>query len=255
MATKAKTKDKAKTKAKAKGLVENTEKEIKEKISGLRAEVTKLSDQVKDKLKGATGEMKETAENLTREIKVLSDKVRELMPGRKKQEGGMPVLKEATPPVGSDFYVHPLVDFHQQVRRMFDDFYRDFDLLGKGWQGSRWPQGKFWQQPEYPKMDFAETEKEITVTAELPGVNREELQVTVSDDMLTIKGEKRQEKEEGKGRYHRTECYYGSFQRSFSLPCEVESQKVEASFENGVLVIKMPKSKAARQKIKHISIR
>ena len=122
-------------------------------------------------------------------------------------------------------------------------------------QGGRWPRGRFWQQAEYPKIDFAETDKAITVTAELPGVNRDELQITVSDDMLTIKGEKHQEKEKEEGRYHRTERYYGSFQRSFSLPCEVESQKVDASFDNGVLTIRMPKSKAARQKVKHISIK
>lgn len=246
-------------KAKAKEMVENTEKEIKESVSGLRADVARLNEQVKDKLKGAGSEMKETAENLTREIKGLSEKVRKLMPGREKEEGNLPVRREAMPlkPLATpaDVLMHPLVDFHQQVRRLFDDFYRDFELPLMGLEQSRGPLGKFWQQAEYPRMDYAETDKAITVTAELPGVSKDELQITVSDDILTIKGEKRQEKEEGKGRYHRTECYYGSFQRSFPLPCEVDGQKVEASFKNGVLSITLPKTEAARKKVKHVTIK
>ncbi|MEJ2690344.1 MAG: Hsp20/alpha crystallin family protein [Deltaproteobacteria bacterium] len=245
-------------KEKAKQVVENKGKDIKDSISGLRADVAKLSDQVRDKLKGAGSEMKETAENLTHEVKELSEKVRKLVPGKKKEEGRLPIRKETVPlkPFSSpDVYMHPLLDFHQQVKRMFDDFYRDFGMPARGWWEPSWQLGKFRQQAQYPRMDFAETDKAITVTAELPGVRKDELQVTVNDDILTIKGEKRQEKEEEKGRFHRTECYYGSFQRSFPLPCEVDSQKIDASFNNGILTITLPKTKEARRKVIKIEIK
>jgi len=242
-------------KEKAKERVENIEKEVKESIGGLRADVAKLSDQVRDKLKGASGEMKETAESLTREIKALSEKVKEMVPKKKKAETAVAIRKESLPSISSDYYQRPLAYFNQRVRRLFDDFYRDFELLERGWQGPSWPLGEFLPQAEYPRIDFVETDETITATAELPGVTREELQVTVSGDILSIKGEKRQEKEEGEGRYHRTECYYGSFQRSFALPCEIDDQKVDASFDNGVLTVTLPKTETAKKKVRHISIK
>ncbi|MDY0041565.1 MAG: Hsp20/alpha crystallin family protein, partial [Desulforhabdus sp.] len=92
-----------------------------------------------------------------------------------------------------------------------------------------------------PTMDVSETESSIVVKAELPGLEVKDLDVSMSGDVLTIKGEKRKEEEEKGEHHYYSERYYGSFQRSFRLPTTVQSDKIEASFENGVLKIILPK--------------
>ena len=105
-----------------------------------------------------------------------------------------------------------------------------------------------------PKVNLAETEKELQVTAELPGVEEKDVQVTIDQGVLTIKGEKKEEKEEKNKNYYRVERSFGSFQRSFSLPKDVEEEKIEASFNNGVLSVKLPKNWEAQQSAKMIPI-
>jgi len=108
---------------------------------------------------------------------------------------------------------------------------------------------------DWPRADMDETDEEIRITAELPGVDKDNIDVSVTEDMITIRGEKKdQEEKKGRG-YYKLERSYGSFQRSFYLPCEVESDSVDASFKDGVLTVKLPKSAAARERIKKIPIR
>jgi len=99
-----------------------------------------------------------------------------------------------------------------------------------------------------PTMDVSETESSIVVKAELPGLEVKDLDVSMSGDVLTIKGEKRKEEEEKGEHHYYSERYYGSFQRSFRLPTTVQSDKIEASFENGVLKIILPKTEEAKKK-------
>ncbi len=101
-----------------------------------------------------------------------------------------------------------------------------------------------------PAVDITEEEGAFKVTAEVPGLAEKEIQVSLSGDTLTIKGEKRQEREEkGKNRYL-SERSYGEFQRAFSLPADVDREKIEAAFANGVLTVTLPKTvKAAPKKI------
>lgn len=106
-----------------------------------------------------------------------------------------------------------------------------------------------------PKVNLAETEKEHQVTAVLPGVEEKDVEVTIDQGLLTIKGEKKEEKEEKNKNYHRVERLYGSFQRSFTLPKEIEEEKVEANFKNGVLSVKLPKSWEAQQSTKKVPIK
>jgi HSP20 family protein len=100
----------------------------------------------------------------------------------------------------------------------------------------------------------AESEKELTVTAELPGLDEKSIEITIAGDMLTLKGEKHEEKEEKERNWHRVERSFGSFQRVIQLPCEVESNKADARFKNGVLTIALPKCKEALAKAQKVQV-
>jgi len=97
-----------------------------------------------------------------------------------------------------------------------------------------------------PVVDIEETEKEYIVKAELPEVNKDEVKVEVREGVLTLAGERNQEKEEKGKTYHRIERSYGKFVRSFSIPSEVDDTKLSAQFKNGVLQVHLPKSEKAR---------
>jgi HSP20 family protein len=99
-----------------------------------------------------------------------------------------------------------------------------------------------------PSIDIAETEDEISVRAELPGLEAKDIDLNISGDILSIRGEKKNETEDKQKDYYSRESYYGSFQRSIRLPTEVQSDKVEAHFKNGVLGIKLPKSEKTQLK-------
>lgn len=99
-----------------------------------------------------------------------------------------------------------------------------------------------------PAVDITEDDKEYVVKAELPEVKKEEVKVTVENGILSISGERKFEKEEKGKKYHRIERFYGSFVRSFSLPDDADSEKVEAKFSEGILTVHVAKSEAARPK-------
>ncbi len=96
-------------------------------------------------------------------------------------------------------------------------------------------------------VDMVETDSEIVVKAAVPGVKPEELDISVSGDLLTIKGETKEDREEKETNFHYREWRYGSFQRSLALPTSVDVDKATAEFENGVLLLKLPKAAAAKQ--------
>jgi len=93
------------------------------------------------------------------------------------------------------------------------------------------------------------------LTAELPGVDEKDVQVTLEDNILTIKGEKRTEREEKKGGYHLAERSYGAFQRAFEVPASVAADKVDATFAKGVLKVTLPKSEAGQSKARRIDVK
>mgnify|MGYP001057397546 CR=1 FL=1 len=120
-------------------------------------------------------------------------------------------------------------------RRAVDDIMRDFF----DWR----PQiPSFGEDAWVPSLDLSETDKEFIVRAELPGVDPKEIEVTVNRDLLTIRGERRQEREEKDENFRRVERFYGSFCRSLRLPTEVRADEAEASYDKGVLRIRLPKS-------------
>jgi HSP20 family protein len=106
-----------------------------------------------------------------------------------------------------------------------------------------------------PAVDVAETAKGYEITAELPGIEEKNVEVKYADGTLSIKGEKKDEREEKKENYYLSERNYGSFQRSFRVPDGVDTDKVEASFKNGVLTVMLPKTPEAQKKEKRIEIK
>ena len=106
-----------------------------------------------------------------------------------------------------------------------------------------------------PAIDISEDDKAYKISAELPGIDAKDIDVSVSGDTLVLKGEKRQEKEEKNKNYHFSERSYGSFQRSFQLPLSVDRDKVAADFSKGVLTITLPKTAEAQKPQKKIEVK
>jgi HSP20 family protein len=133
----------------------------------------------------------------------------------------------------------PFRDFESmrnEMDRLWDSFFEGGTL--KGEDGREW----------LPSLDVAETKNEIVVKAEVPGLEPKDIDISLSDGLLTIKGEKKQEREEKEENYHLVERSYGSFTRSIRLPKEVQSDKINASYKNGVLKVVLPKSEEAKKK-------
>jgi HSP20 family protein len=106
-----------------------------------------------------------------------------------------------------------------------------------------------------PALDFEEGDKELTLRVEVPGVDPKDIDISVSGDVLTISGEKKLEKEKGKGKARRTECYYGSFQRSVPLPTSADPAKIEAEYAKGVLTIHVGKAEGEEPKKVAVSVK
>jgi HSP20 family protein len=105
-----------------------------------------------------------------------------------------------------------------------------------------------------PKADISETSEEYVVKAELPEVKKEDVKVSIEDGVLTLQGERKQEKEEKGKKFHRIERSYGSFLRSFTLPSEVDANKVRAEFKDGVLSLHLPKTEKAKAKVVDVRV-
>ncbi len=135
-----------------------------------------------------------------------------------------------------------LDSLQREVDRVFDEFTRGFPSFGLPALGSA-------DGPDLmPRMDVSETEKEFEITAELPGLEEKDVQVNVADGVLTIRGEKKAEKEERDKNYHMVERSYGSFARSLELPKGVDADAIKASIVNGVLKVSVPKPVPAQVK-------
>jgi len=106
-----------------------------------------------------------------------------------------------------------------------------------------------------PTVDVSETKDNFVIKAELPGMDDKDVSVTISGDVLTIKGEKKREEEEKDEHHYRAERYYGSFQGSFQLPNSVKADKIEADFEKGILKVTLPKVEEAKKKEVKIKVK
>jgi HSP20 family protein len=134
---------------------------------------------------------------------------------------------------------NPFLSLQQEIDRLFDDFTHGFPSFGAGSANTT---------KMLPTMDVAETEKEIEITAELPGLEEKDVQINIADNLLTIRGEKKAEKEEKDKNYRLVERSYGSFERTLELPEGVNPDAIKASIAKGVLRVTVPKPAPAQAK-------
>ena len=137
----------------------------------------------------------------------------------------------------------PFLTLHREMNRLFDDVFRGFGSPGL----SPSMEGRF----AWPKVELSETDKALTVSAELPGMTEKDVQVEIANGVLTIRGEKKAE-HNGEGRYF-SERYYGAFERQIPVE-DVREDKAEASFKNGILTVSLPKSDKPREGTRRIPI-
>lgn len=137
--------------------------------------------------------------------------------------------------------VNPLYALHREMNQMFDDFFRSFDFAPFSTFEERF-------RTFSPSVDIVENEKEVTVKVELPGMDEKDVDVLLTEDTLTIKGEKKEEKEDKGNDYYHMERTYGHFNRVIPLPREIDTANVEARFKNGILSITLPKWEVTKTK-------
>lgn len=163
-------------------------------------------------------------------------------------------------PARREGYLHPIQQLREEMDQLFDSFF--------GRSLMRWPRSLFDWEPELfrgfrtrapliraPQVDVRESDKEYVIEAELPGMSEKDVELVLKDDVLTLKGEKKSEREEEEEEYHIAERSWGAFERSFRLPEGVDRDKVSAKFKNGVLTVTLPKTEKARKEIKKIAIK
>ncbi|HMK86823.1 MAG TPA: Hsp20/alpha crystallin family protein [Steroidobacteraceae bacterium] len=119
---------------------------------------------------------------------------------------------------------------------------------------AKWPRGAMEEFEWSPAVNISETDKEYLIRAELPAVKKEDVQVTFDDGMITVKGERKQQKEDKNEKYHRTESFYGSFERSFSLPDNVNADAICCESKDGILTVHIPKTEALQKKPVQITV-
>lgn len=138
---------------------------------------------------------------------------------------------------------HPLLLLHREMNRLFDDAFRGFGVPAFG---------GFDPSAGWPNVELGETEKEIRVTAELPGLEEKDVEITIEDGALTLRGEKRSEVEDKARGY--TERSYGRFERRIALPQGIDRDNADATFKNGVLTVTLPKTDAANENVRRIPV-
>ena len=147
----------------------------------------------------------------------------------------------------------PLLQFRDEFDRLFENAFRAFGWPATGLGSGAWgaTQNMMWK----PSVDIAATERDYTITVEVPGVDEDDVKLELVDNILTIRGEKRQTSESSERDYYRVERSYGMFQRVLTLPDDIELDRIEAKFKNGVLTIHMPRQTVSQRKGKLIEIK
>lgn len=168
----------------------------------------------------------------------------------------LPVKNEAAAVEQPSSGLWPFDSLRREINRLFDDFGPDawrlpshrslFDIAPAGWLATT--------SLAYPAVDVVDKDKTYEITAELPGIEDKDIDITFSDGVLTIKGEKEEKTEQKKKDYYMSERRFGSFRRSFQLPAGIDADKIEASFKKGVLTVTLPKTATAQTQEKKIPI-
>lgn len=124
-----------------------------------------------------------------------------------------------------------LLNLKGEMNRMFHNFFDEYDQRENCWA---------------PSVDIAEDKDKLMLTAELPGVDKKDVKISIQNNVLIIEGEKKQQSEKKEDDYYRSERFYGKFCRSFTLPSELDSEKIDADYSNGVLTVTLPKSEMVK---------
>jgi HSP20 family protein len=144
---------------------------------------------------------------------------------------------------------HPLSRIHSDIDKLFENFFQGFPLSPFRQEGE-----SAWGGLILPQVDIGEGKKDYTIKVEVPGVDEKDIELTITDGTLLIRGEKRYEKEDHDKQYHRVERSYGAFQRMLSLPTDADESKIEAKFKNGVLTVTIAKNPDAKPPVRRIAI-
>jgi HSP20 family protein len=137
----------------------------------------------------------------------------------------------------------PFMTLHREMNRLFDDVFRGFDMA---------PFGGVSRMASWPHVEVVDNDKDVRISAELPGLEDKDVEVLIGDGVLTISGEKKSAIEDKERAF--SERTYGRFERRIPLAWEVEEDKIEASFKNGVLTVTLPKSAESRSEVKRIAV-
>ena len=140
----------------------------------------------------------------------------------------------------------PFMTLHREMNRLFDDVFRTFDMAPFGSFGG------MGRMAGWPHVEVAETDKDIRISAELPGLEDKDVEVLMGDGVLTLRGEKKSQVEDTDRAF--SERSYGRFERRIPLAWEVDEDKIDAAFRNGVLTVTMPKSPESKPNVKRIAI-
>ncbi len=168
---------------------------------------------------------------------------------QEQEEKALQIRRQETPAR----ITHPITQIQHEINRLFDDVFRsvgfpwmDFERGFPSLIASDWIK---------PTLDIAASDKEYTISVELPGVNEKEVQLELANDTLKISGEKKQEKEEKDKNYYRMERSYGTFQRVLSLPEDADQDNIAATYKNGIMKITIPRKAHPQAEVKRIEIK
>lgn len=142
---------------------------------------------------------------------------------------------------------NPLVSLQRDINHVFEDFWRKFE---NGWNGGDNVVGMYG-----PNTDITDTDTSVDVSVELPGMTEKDIEISLSGNAMTIRGEKKIEHEEDRKGIYMSERHYGAFYRTVPLPAGVDPDKAEARFKNGVLTVSLPKTKEALANVKRIPVK
>lgn len=176
---------------------------------------------------------------------------------KEEETTGKSVPVKHSPTIDQDYALSRSIEqFHKDVDRLFDRAFRGFSLSSLGANGFDRPRlPRMSEGMLKPTLDLGVTDKDYTITVEIPGVDEKDVRLEIANDTLTIQGEKKLENEEKGKNYYRMERSYGSFQRMLSLPEDVDQDSVKAKFNKGVLSVTMPRNALPKPDVKQIEVK
>ena len=163
--------------------------------------------------------------------------IRDLIPWSRQEN------RLATPVGAEQRDDHPIVSLHREVNRLFDDVFRGFGAPAFGATG---------RSLGWPHVELGESDREIRIIAELPGIDEKDVDISLEEGVLTLRGEKRSQIDEQDRGY--SERSYGRFERRIGLPKGIDRDRASASFKNGVLTVTLPKTEAANENVRRIPV-